>query len=265
MSVRVRVLGAGEAMLWKELRLRALEESPDAFSTTYESQRDRPDSDWHRQIDATAASSLAEGLLAEADGEPAGILLCRVSEVDALLGHIQTMWVDPRFRRSGVGSALLAFALKWLRGRKANVVELGVNEENEAASALYRAFGFVLTGYREPLRKGSAQWIARMRCVLNSTAPEHNPSQTRRRRLSGSTLDLEIRAQVSRYLRGELSFVQLQKWVARSSWRRYVAGDREAAELIGAVELRLGEYAAGYWSEEDLQRALHALVDAPPS
>jgi hypothetical protein len=96
-------------------------------------------------------------------------------------------------------------------------------------------------------------------------APEHNPTQTRRRSLSRSGLDLEIREQVGRYLRGELSFVELQKWVARSSWRGYIAGDTGAAELMGAVELRLGEYATGFWSEEDLQRALHALVDASPS
>lgn len=76
-----------------------------------------------------------------------------------------------------------------------------------------------------------------------------------------STLDLEIREQVGRYLRGELSFAQLRTRLARSWWRPAIAGDTEAAELMGAVRLRLDEYAAGYWSEELLREALRALID----
>lgn len=161
----VRVLDRNEAMLWKELRLRALQESPDAFRTTFESQQNRPDSDWQRQIDETAGSRLAEGFVAEVDGEAVGLLRCRLTQSDPPLGFIQTMWVEPRFRRRGIGSQLLTFGLNWLRDRGAGAIELDVNERNEAALDLYRSFGFEFTGYQELMREGSAHWIARMRCL----------------------------------------------------------------------------------------------------
>lgn len=162
MDVQIRGLKAEAAIVWKHLRLRALQESPDAFRTTYDSQLHLSDSDWQRQVEEIVGSQMAEGFLAQVDGEPVGMLRCGISDKEPSRGFIRTMWVDPSFRKHGVGSELLAFATRWLRDRGVEAIELDVNERNEPATSLYRRFGFRPTGYREPLREGSDQWIVRM-------------------------------------------------------------------------------------------------------
>src|SRR5688572_15228877 len=110
-DVRVRPFKEGEGLLWKQLRLKALQQTPDAFSTTYDSQKNRADSEWYEFVDETAKSPTSENLLAEIRGQPAGILRCRWSESSNETGYIRSMWVDERWRRRKVGSALLGHAL----------------------------------------------------------------------------------------------------------------------------------------------------------
>ena len=52
-------------------------------------------------------------------------------------------------RRQGVGTALLRAALDWARGAGIRKLELHVFPWNEAAIALYDAFGFEREGYRK--------------------------------------------------------------------------------------------------------------------
>ena len=52
-------------------------------------------------------------------------------------------------RRQGVGKALLEAAVDWARGADVRKLELHVFPWNEAAIALYEAFGFEREGYRK--------------------------------------------------------------------------------------------------------------------
>ena len=52
-------------------------------------------------------------------------------------------------RRQGVGRALLEAAVEWARGAGVRKLELHVFPWNEAAIALYEAFGFEREGYRK--------------------------------------------------------------------------------------------------------------------
>jgi len=52
-------------------------------------------------------------------------------------------------RRQGVGRALLDAAVEWARGAGVRKLELHVFPWNEAAIALYEAFGFEREGYRK--------------------------------------------------------------------------------------------------------------------
>ena len=80
-----------------------------------------------------------------------------------------------------------------------------------------------------------------------------------------SALEVELRGQVRRYLGGQVSFHELQRWLAPRVWRPYASGDPETARLMSAVQIRLDEYAAGYWSEELLHESLRALMDREQS
>lgn len=79
-------------------------------------------------------------LLALVDGEPAGFALVW-SVADEM--HLVNFAVDPRFRRQGIGRALLEQVFAEARERDLRRITLEVREGNEAARALYRQFGFV--------------------------------------------------------------------------------------------------------------------------
>ena len=106
-----------------------------------------------------AAASFAQLLRDEARGavwiarhgtEAAGhvVLALRHSmEFGGLAGVIDDLFVQPRFRRQGVGSALLSALLDVCRTLHVAAVHVEVGPGNVAASALYRAFG--LRGHTE--------------------------------------------------------------------------------------------------------------------
>ncbi len=63
--------------------------------------------------------------------------------------HISTLAVDPAHRRSGIGSRLLAAALKQARKFGARSATLEVRASNSAAIRLYQRFGFRIVGRRK--------------------------------------------------------------------------------------------------------------------
>ncbi|HSB68862.1 MAG TPA: ribosomal protein S18-alanine N-acetyltransferase [Candidatus Methylomirabilis sp.] len=63
--------------------------------------------------------------------------------------HINNLAVDPRWRRRGIASALLATILERGRERGARCAFLEVRASNAGAQALYRRFGFRPAGIRK--------------------------------------------------------------------------------------------------------------------
>jgi len=61
------------------------------------------------------------------------------------------MWVNPEVRRLGVATRLVASVMEWAQRGRASAVELWVTHGNTPALSLYRGFGFVETGARQPL------------------------------------------------------------------------------------------------------------------
>jgi len=57
-------------------------------------------------------------------------------------GGITSIAVAPTHRRQGIGRALLAEALHWLREHGVQQADLEVSVANRAAQSLYQAFGF---------------------------------------------------------------------------------------------------------------------------
>ena len=82
-----------------------------------------------------------------AEGESAhivGYVLVRVGLgwIGAKRGGVTSIAVHPAHRRRGVGRALLAGALEYLREHKVEDADLEVNVTNRAAQSLYESFGF---------------------------------------------------------------------------------------------------------------------------
>lgn len=92
------------------------------------------------------------------DGSVAGYA---VTGRSAARGYLQRLAVDPDQHRRGIGLALVADSLRWLRTTGATVAVVNTQEHNEGALSLYLACGFVLephglTVLRRELREATA-------------------------------------------------------------------------------------------------------------
>jgi len=67
------------------------------------------------------------------------------------------MWVDPRFRRQGVGGALVEYVVEWARSARYDVMFLWVTDVNANAERLYERSGFTSTGAVQEVRPGELE------------------------------------------------------------------------------------------------------------
>jgi hypothetical protein len=72
--VSVRRFAPHEWRLYRDLRLRALRESPDAFGSTFAREAERTDDEWAARLSAGAVSPRDLPLVAEISGTPSGLL-----------------------------------------------------------------------------------------------------------------------------------------------------------------------------------------------
>lgn len=99
-----------------------------------------------------AESGPSEIFVAEIDDELAGFAVCRRHPPPERGSILQLdLGVDARFRRNGLGSALVRHAIDWARETHIHRIQLAVVAENSAALALYEKHGFAIEG---TLRRG---------------------------------------------------------------------------------------------------------------
>ena len=100
--------------LFKDIRLRALKDSPDAFGSTYEGAQERSDSSWREQLISTVSGTLRNTQFAFDGQSCIGIAaLYREEGVDR--GGLIMMWVAPDFRGTEAATLLVTNLLSWLR------------------------------------------------------------------------------------------------------------------------------------------------------
>jgi GNAT superfamily N-acetyltransferase len=158
--IEVRSARPDEWRRVRELRLRALADSPDAFGSTLERERTHEEAEWLRWISGWEGS--VNRLLVADDGDEWVGMAVGSRTGDEEVAHLYAMWVDPRSRRAGVGRGLVEEVLTWARLAGAKV-ELGVTAMNRSAVVFYEHLGFTDTGARHPLRDGSALDVVVMR------------------------------------------------------------------------------------------------------
>ena len=105
--------------------------------------------DERRYLRAVRGHPDAAVLVAEVDGQLAG-RLSLARDQNPASHHVADLglMVDSRFRRRGVGRALLEAAVEWAPEHGVAKLELHVFPWNEAAIALYESFGFEREGVR---------------------------------------------------------------------------------------------------------------------
>ena len=143
----IRATRREDWQLLRDVRLRALQEAPYAFLTTYEEAAVHPDDLWQER--ATPGDRAVTFVL-EGDGRFEGIVAGFADE-EAPTVYLVAMWVAPERRGSGVARQLVEQVVEWARGRGADRVILSVEPRNERAARLYERCGFVRLAERPKL------------------------------------------------------------------------------------------------------------------
>jgi len=142
----LRRLGPGDWEDFRDIRLRSLADSPDAFASTLEREQAFTEDDWRQRV--SGAVYVVE--------DPQPVAVGGIFDKDGI-GQVWGMWTDPAHRGRGHARGILD-ALTPLLPR----VQLHVNITNGGARTTYEHYGFVGTGTLEPLRPGSDQLIELM-------------------------------------------------------------------------------------------------------
>ncbi len=126
----------------KEIRLRALADTPDAFGSTLAVEEAFPEAEWRRRL----APDDRVTFVAEKNGQDVGLVVCAPFEGQPDTAGLFSMWTAPDVRRQGVGGALIRAVTEWAEARGYKQIALDVADTNTAAVAAYARMGFAPTG-----------------------------------------------------------------------------------------------------------------------
>ncbi|WP_408899438.1 GNAT family N-acetyltransferase [Nocardioides sp. R1-1] len=160
--LELRVLTPDDWPLWRELRLAALAEAPDAFGETlagWQGERDREER-WRDRLSIPGGRDFVVLL----EGRPVGMASGVPGEDEDTIELI-SMWVSPAARGRGVGDRLIEAVAHWAAEGGARTLRLSVVETNARATALYERNGFVETGELGDLRPDG---VTRERVLVRS-------------------------------------------------------------------------------------------------
>lgn len=140
-AIAIRLLTPADAAIYRPVRLEALATNPEAFTSTFERERDKPLAWFEERL---AISDVFGAFVADELVGTAGFR----REDGAKTAHKGVLWgmyVRPQARKSGTGR-LLVDAVAAHAATRVEQLHLVVVSENEAALRLYTAAGFVEYG-----------------------------------------------------------------------------------------------------------------------
>ena len=152
--MEIQRLSVEEGARLRAIRLCALRDAPNSFGTTFEESAMWPPEVWAKQLAGTAAFVAIGG---DSDvGLVRGVPDGRAKDT----ARLSSLWVAPEARSTGVGASLIDALVEWARSKGFGQLQLGVNDDNVSAIALYTRKGFEPNGEvgtlpppREHLRK----------------------------------------------------------------------------------------------------------------
>jgi ribosomal protein S18 acetylase RimI-like enzyme len=154
---------APDKWFWlRDIRLAALQDSPLAFLSTYDQEKDYHEVQWRAEF------SRGDWYVSVRDGRPVS-LLGATSEPDTPADerYVEYLWVSPLCRRSGIARSILTTVIDRLQDSGVRTVYLWVLDGNEVALQLYEKVGFVSTNHRLSLPEHPARGEERMRLDLS--------------------------------------------------------------------------------------------------
>lgn len=128
--------------LYKEIRLKALREEPQAFNTSLDEAKTYKKEKWVKR------ASSPFNFAAVIRKKPVGTISCYITEENSKkVAHIVGVFVLNNFRRKKIGYKLFNTLLDKIKEDKTiEKAELYVNKKQEAAINMYKKLGFKISG-----------------------------------------------------------------------------------------------------------------------
>jgi GNAT superfamily N-acetyltransferase len=124
----------------REVRLRALQDSPDAYGSTYERESSMSDDEWRAQI------TRGPWWIAAHATNDVGLVAGGRHRVTAT-PWVFSMWVDEGHRGTGVAEELLSAVATWATDEGATELGLDVADRAPRARRFYERMGFQPNGH----------------------------------------------------------------------------------------------------------------------
>ncbi len=140
--ISVRRIRSGEAGLFKKLRLQALQDSPEAFGSSYEETAQRSAESWVDQVDASAQGSDRATFIAFQDNLPVGLAALYRMDAEPTMGELLQVWVSPELRGQGIAVMLVNSVFEWAAEMNFQVIVAGIMSGNDHAIKFYEDYGF---------------------------------------------------------------------------------------------------------------------------
>jgi ribosomal protein S18 acetylase RimI-like enzyme len=135
--------------IFRDVRLRALQDAPLAFGSTYARESQLSDEEWLQRVTRWNGER-GIGYVAMDGGCGCGIAGSFLDEEDGTRAHLISMWTAPTHRQCGIGRRLVNEIAGWARLRGAETLHLMVTSSNEPAMLFYQRLDFSQTGRTEP-------------------------------------------------------------------------------------------------------------------
>lgn len=164
--MHVRRFEHHEWNIYRDLRLSALKDSPDAFCTTLSYAQQLSDRQWRSRISQCDATKNYP-ILALSEMEPCGLGWAAIDEGNDDKAHLYQLWIAPNYRRLGIGRLIIESAILWARTAGAQDLNLGIISGNSGAENLYQSLGFEKIGTPLPLDDRDGLWNQDMVLNLN--------------------------------------------------------------------------------------------------
>jgi ribosomal protein S18 acetylase RimI-like enzyme len=151
-EINVRALGEDDWQVYRDIRLTAVREAPEAFVATRVEEEALDEQVWRERV------RWSRRLVAERDGSPLGVVsLGQAEEPDAGTAELFGLWVAPEARGTGVAWKLVeAGADQAFRDGRSHL-SYWVGTDNGRAVAFASSFGFRPGATRRPMRVASEE------------------------------------------------------------------------------------------------------------
>ena len=141
----IRKIQPQQWAILREIRIRALTDTPDAFGSTLERETVFTANDWISRLEREDCVTFIAFLDVDS---PIGLVTCAPYGTHA---GLYSMWVDPQQRGRGIGGMLVDAVIDWAKERGYQKILLDVGDYNAPAIALYKSKGFLETGIKGTL------------------------------------------------------------------------------------------------------------------